>query len=50
LNSVPGPFAAHVLAREPMQLLVDHRHDLLQRPLIALIPGFQQRCDLMGLG
>lgn len=41
-----GPFAAHALLGQPPQLLVDERHELFERRLVAPTPLPQQFSDV----
>jgi hypothetical protein len=47
LQSMAFPFPAHVAAREPVQLVVDQRIQLVERGLIAIAPFSEQLRDLV---
>ena len=42
LQQVAGPLVAHEMTRQPAQLMVDKRHQLIERRLISASPGEQQ--------
>jgi hypothetical protein len=46
LQSVIVAFAAHLEAGQPAKLLVDERHQVIERGTIALAPGEQQLSDI----
>ena len=49
LEHVSGPFARHVVRRQPMQVLVDGRRQAIEGRLIAIAPSDEQLRDV-GLG
>jgi hypothetical protein len=46
LQRVSGALAAHALAGQPAQLLVNERHELFERRLIAAPPLEEKLCDV----
>ena len=48
LQRVVRPFAAHVRARQPAQLLVDDGRQLVERGLVTAAPVDQQASDVAG--
>jgi hypothetical protein len=42
LKRVAWPLSRHLSPRQPSQLLVDDRHELLQRVLVAVFPSGEQ--------
>ena len=46
LQSVVGALAAHVAVREPVQLLLNEREQLVERRPVAAAPGEEQTCHL----
>src|SRR5262245_16433667 len=47
LHGLPGSFTAHITLRQPPQLGVYQRHQLIERSLIAFAPGQEQLGDFM---
>ena len=41
-------FAPQITPGDVPQLVVDERRKTVRRPVVAVTPGFQQRCDLVG--
>ena len=48
LDGVAGALAAHVVAREPPQLVVDQRHQAFERRLVTVAPVDEQSGQLPG--
>jgi hypothetical protein len=44
LQQVAGPLVVYEMLRQPAKLLVDKRHELIERRLISASPGEQQLC------
>jgi len=49
LQNVPGRFSPHVLMGQVVQLVMDERHQLGERIIVALTPFLQELNDLVGL-
>ena len=47
LKRVAWPLSRHLSPRQPSQLLVDDRHELLQRGLVAVFPSGEETRDVM---
>ena len=46
LQAVPGALCGHAVPRDPVQLAVHERNELLERGGIAIRPGPEQRRDI----